>query len=110
VETDFRARSAGLRAPDAGSRADGRHADIGRLLIAGLDRSRTGAAVWCCLFFGGASITGSRQYSPDPFGDAFLLRIECHPAALARRFAHLAGAFGELTGEFPARREMAVRG
>jgi hypothetical protein len=58
----------------------------------------------------GANITGPRQYSPDPFGDAFLLRTEYHPAALARRFANLAGAFGELTGHFPARREMAVRG
>jgi hypothetical protein len=110
VETDFRARSAGRRAPGAGRRAAGRCADSGRLLIAGLDPSRIGAAVSSRLFSSGADVTGPRQYATDPFGAAFLLLIECDRAAPARRFANLASAFGELTDEFPARRKMAVRG
>jgi formyltetrahydrofolate deformylase len=110
VETDFRARSAGSPTLGAGSRADGRHADTGRLLITGPDRPGIAAAVSASGFRRGAGITGPRRYSPDPFGYSFLLRIEWHLTAPGGRSANLAGGFGELAGGFPGRGKMAVRG
>lgn len=110
METDFRARSAGPRTLGAGRRAEGRYADIGRLLITCPDRPGIAAAVSSFLFSSGANITESQQYSTDPFGGTFFLRIEFHLDDLAERFANLASTFGELADKFPMRWKMTRAG
>jgi formyltetrahydrofolate deformylase len=59
-------------------RADDRYADTGRLLITNPNRPGIVAAVSSFLFSSGANITEPRQYSTDPFGGTFFLRIEFH--------------------------------
>jgi formyltetrahydrofolate deformylase len=106
VETDFEVRPAGSRTWDAGRRAGDRYAETGRLLITCPDRPGIIAAVSRFLFSSGVNITESQQYSADPFGGPFSLRIEFHRAVLAERFGDLAGSFGELAGRFSMRWQM----
>ncbi|MGH2942750.1 MAG: formyltetrahydrofolate deformylase [Solirubrobacteraceae bacterium] len=68
--------------------------DMGRLLVSCPDRPGIVAAVSRFLYEHGANITESDQYSTDPEGGAFFLRIVFHRAGLAairdeleRRFA-----------------------
>src|ERR1700752_939215 len=83
------------------SRPDERHADdVGRLVITCPDRPGIVAAVSQFLFRNGANITESQQYSTDPFGGTFFLRLEFHAdgldhlaAGLERRVSVLAGPF-----------------
>ena len=84
----------------AGPEPDDRYADVGRLLITCPDRPGIVAAVSQFLFEAGANITESQQYSTDPFGGTFFLRLEFHAdgldqlaAGLEQRFAGLAGRF-----------------
>jgi len=110
VETDFRARSAGPRTLGAGRHDGDRYAEIGRLLITCPHRPGIVAAVSSFLFGSGANITESQQYSTDPFGGTFFLRIEFHLPALAERFGDLARSFGELAGRFSMRWQMTRAG
>src|SRR5215831_14398267 len=70
---------------------DDRYADTGRLLITCPDRPGIVAAVSQFLFEAGANITESQQYSTDPFGGTFFLRLEFHLDGLDER----AGELGE---------------
>ncbi len=110
METDFRARPTEPRAPDTGHRADDRYADIGRLLKTCPDRPGIVAAVSSFLLSGGANITESQQYSTDPFGGSFFLRIEFHLNALAERFGDPAVSFSDPAGRFPTRWQMTTAG
>ena len=83
-----------------GHEPDDRYANVGRLLITCPDRPGIVAAVSEFLFENGANITESQQYSTDPFGGTFFLRLEFHrdglsdlAAGLERRFAGLADQF-----------------
>src|ERR1700752_3119235 len=86
------------------SRPDERHADdVGRLLITCPDRPGIVAAVSEFLFRNGANITESQQYSTDPFGGTFFLRLEFHADGLAEQAAALEQRFAGLAGEFSMR-------
>ncbi len=78
-------------------RADDPDAEIRRLLISCPDRPGIVAAVSSFLAAHGANITESQQYSTDPSGGTFFLRLEFRAAdgdGLADRFAELAGRSG----------------
>jgi formyltetrahydrofolate hydrolase len=109
VETDLRARSAGRRTL-GGHGANDCRAEIGRLPITCLCPPGIVAAVSRFLFPNGANITASQQYSTDPFGGTFFLRIEFNLAALAGCFDDLAASFGELAGRFSVRWQMTMAG
>jgi formyltetrahydrofolate deformylase len=79
---------------------DDRYAGTGRLVITCPDRPGIVAAVSQFLFDNGANITESQQYSTDPFGGTFFLRVEFHldgldqlSGGLEERFAALADRF-----------------
>jgi formyltetrahydrofolate deformylase len=74
-------------------------ADLGRLVVACADRPGIVAAVSRFLFEQGANIAQSDQYSTDPEGGRFFLRMEFHLAGLAERRAALAAAFAEQVGD-----------
>jgi formyltetrahydrofolate deformylase len=107
VETDFRALSRRQGTLPAPQRADDHDADAGRLLITGPDRAGIVAAVSGFLFDRGANITKSQQYSTDPFGGTFFLRMEFNLDALAGRFGDLAEGFGQLADRFSMHWKMA---
>jgi formyltetrahydrofolate deformylase len=72
---------------------------IARLLIACADREHIVAAVSGCLSDGGANIIQSDQYSTDPAGGRFFMRLEfsidaADLEALPARFAAVAERFG----------------
>lgn len=78
----------------------GRYRDIGRLLVTCPDRPGIVSAISAFLYDNGANIVESQQYSSDPFGGTFFLRIEfyrddlpAHIGELGRAFAALADAF-----------------
>jgi formyltetrahydrofolate deformylase len=110
VETDFRTRSVGPRALGAGERAEGRYADVGRLLITRPDRPRIVAAVSSFLSSSGANIAGSQRHSTDPFGGTFFLKIGFQPDVLGEFFTNLAVTFGKLAGKFSMRWKMTRAG
>ncbi|MBO0867023.1 MAG: formyltetrahydrofolate deformylase [Micromonosporaceae bacterium] len=80
---------------------DDRYRDLGRLLVVCPDRPGIVAAVTRFLHQHSANITESQQYSTDPFGGTFFLRIQFYLADLAgvvdrlrEGFAAVAGGFG----------------
>ena len=87
-------------------RQAGRYADIGRLLISCPDRPGIVAAVSSFLVAEGANITESQQYSTDPFGGTFFLRLEFHLDGLEHRFGDLNERFGALADRFAMRWRM----
>jgi formyltetrahydrofolate deformylase len=74
--------------------------NIGRLLISCPDRPGIVAAVSSYLFRQGANITESQQYTTDPIGGRFFLRVEFLLDDLERRLADLEGGFAELAAPF----------
>ena len=82
---------------------DDRYADVGRLLITCPDRPGIVAAVSQFLFDNGANITESQQYSTDPFGGTFFLRLEFHRDGLSGLAADLEQRFAGLADEFSMR-------
>ena len=82
---------------------DDRYADVGRLLITCPDRPGIVAAVSEYLFENGANITESQQYSTDPFGGTFFLRLEFHLDGLTGRAGGLAQRFAGLADRFSMR-------
>jgi formyltetrahydrofolate deformylase len=85
---------------------DGRYTDTGRLLITCPDRPGIVAAVSNFLFERDANITESQQYSTDPSGGTFFLRLEFRLDALDHRYASLAQQFASLADEFSMRWRM----
>ncbi len=69
---------------------------IRRLLITCPDRPGIVAAVSNFLAARGANITESQQYSTDPFGGTFFLRLEFHTGERTDRSGDLAARFAEL--------------
>jgi formyltetrahydrofolate deformylase len=95
VETSVRlTRKPG--APHPKRQASGRGAEIRRLLITCPDRPGIVAAVSNFLAACGANITESQQYSTDPFGGTFFLRLEFHADGAAGGHGDLAERFAEL--------------
>jgi formyltetrahydrofolate deformylase len=110
VESDFEVperRSGTLFADRA---FDDRYRDIGRLLITCPDRPGIVAAVSRFLFDSGANIIESQQYSTDPFGGTFFLRVEFHLDDLADHFDELESQFAPLSESFAMRWRMARAG
>jgi formyltetrahydrofolate deformylase len=106
METDLEApeRRSGTLLADR--RRDDRYRDIGRLLISCPDRPGIVAAVSRFLFESGANIVESQQYSTDPFGGTFFLRVEFHRDELPQRFDRLEDRFAALSGSFAMRWRM----
>ena len=71
---------------------------IARLLITCPDRPGIVAAVSQFLFDHGANITESQQYSTDPFGGTFFLRLEFHADGLDHLAADLEQRFARAVG------------
>ena len=73
------------------------NSDIARLMITCPDRPGIVAAVSQVLYGTGATIVESQQYSTDPFGGTFFLRVEFHRAGsldgLERELRRLADRF-----------------
>ena len=84
-------------------RPDERYADIGRLVITCPDRPGIVAAVSQFLFEAGANITESQQYSTDPFGGTFFLRLEFHLGGLDQRAGELGERFARMADLFSMR-------
>ena len=87
----------------SGREPDDRYANVGRLLITCPDRPGIVAAVSEYLFENGANITESQQYSTDPFGGTFFLRLEFHLDGLTDRAGGLAQRFAGLADRFSMR-------
>jgi formyltetrahydrofolate deformylase len=85
---------------------DDRYTDTGRLLITCPDRPGIVAAVSNFLFARGANITESQQYSTDPSGGTFFLRLEFRLDGLEDHYASLAEQFASLADEFSMRWRM----
>jgi formyltetrahydrofolate deformylase len=75
-------------------------ADVARLLVSCPDRHGIVAAVASFLAESGANITSSDQYSTDPEGGAFFLRMEFHLEGLDARRALLAPEFTRIAEGF----------
>ena len=86
-------RPAPLRAK---RRTDDKDAEITRLLITCPDRPGIVAAVSNILAAHGANITESQQYSTDPFGGTFFLRLEFHTGGMVGRSSDLVEQFAQL--------------
>src|SRR5258708_5720173 len=82
---------------------DERYADVGRLVITCPDRPGIVAAVSEFLFEAGANITESQQYSTDPFGGTFFLRLEFHLGGLDQRAGELGERFARMADRFSMR-------
>jgi formyltetrahydrofolate deformylase len=78
-----------------------RDSGIRRLLVTCPDRPGIVAAVSNILAACGANITESQQYSTDPFGGTFFLRLEFHMDGLADRSGDLAERFADLAARVP---------
>jgi formyltetrahydrofolate deformylase len=83
-----------------------RYTNTGRLLITCPDRPGVVAAVSNFLFANGANITESQQFSTDPFGGTFFLRVEFFLDGLEYRVAGLQRDFAGLADEFSMRWRM----
>jgi formyltetrahydrofolate deformylase len=90
----------------ASARDSDRYTDTGRLLITCPDRPGIVAAVSNFLFERGANITESQQYSTDPSGGTFFLRLEFRLDGLERHYASLAERFARLADKFSMRWRM----
>jgi formyltetrahydrofolate deformylase len=106
VESDVGELLRGPGALPVAGPPDDRYADTGRLLITCPDRPGIVAAVSNFLFASGANITESQQFSTDPFGGTFFLRVEFCLAGLADQGAGLAERFAGLADEFSMRWRM----
>jgi formyltetrahydrofolate deformylase len=71
-----------------------------RLLVSCPDRHGIVATISTLLFEAGANIVASDQYSTDPEGGTFFLRMEFHLERLGDRRAELEAAFGEIAARF----------
>jgi formyltetrahydrofolate deformylase len=100
VETDLRL-SRRPRALREKRLVDDRDSGIRRLLVTCPDRPGIVAAVSNILAACGANITESQQYSTDPFGGTFFLRLEFHMDGLADRSGDLAERFADLAARVP---------
>jgi formyltetrahydrofolate deformylase len=78
-------------------------ADIGRLLITCPDRPGIVAAVSRLLFDDGTTICESQQYSTDPFGGTFFLRVQFHRPHLAAHLDRIQGDLARLADRFSMR-------
>src|SRR6266700_116988 len=96
----------GPAARPAGAGGQDRYTSTGRLLITCPDRPGIVAAVSNFLSGNGANITESQQYSTDPFGGTFFLRVEFFLDGLAHRAAALERDFAGLADEFSMRWRM----
>jgi formyltetrahydrofolate deformylase len=92
-----------LRSQRAERSFDDRYRDIGRLLITCPDRPGIVAAVSRFLYESGANILESQQYSTDPFGGTFFVRVEFHRDGLTDHFDEMAAAFADLSDRFAMR-------
>jgi formyltetrahydrofolate deformylase len=97
-------------APPAGRAVDDSYRDIGRLLITCPDRPGIVAAVSKLLFDNGANILESQQYSTDPFGGTFFLRLEFYLDDLADHIAELEHQFAILSDSFAMRWQLTKAG
>jgi formyltetrahydrofolate deformylase len=103
MESDVGALVRGPEPRAVRSRPDGRYADVGRLVITCPDRPGIVAAVSQFLFEAGANITESQQYSTDPFGGTFFLRLEFHLDGLGQRAGELGDRFARMADRFSMR-------
>jgi formyltetrahydrofolate deformylase len=103
MESDVGALVRGPEPRAMRSRPDERYADVGRLMITCPDRPGIVAAVSQFLFEGGANITESQQYSTDPFGGTFFLRLEFHLGGLDQRAGELGERFARMADRFSMR-------
>src|SRR6516225_1165730 len=103
MESDVGALVRGPEPRAVRSRPDERYADVGRLVITCPDRPGIVAAVSQFLFEAGANITESQQYSTDPFGGTFFLRLEFHADGLDQLAAGLEQRFAGLADQFSMR-------
>ncbi|HET7247744.1 MAG TPA: formyltetrahydrofolate deformylase [Streptosporangiaceae bacterium] len=103
MESDVGALVRGPEPRAVRSRPDERYADVGRLVITCPDRPGIVAAVSQFLFEAGANITESQQYSTDPFGGTFFLRLEFHLDGLGLRAGELGDRFAALADRFSMR-------
>src|SRR5262252_2789814 len=106
MESDVGALVRGPEPHALRSRPDERYADVGRLLITCPDRPGIVAAVSQFLFEAGANITESQQYSTDPFGGTFFLRLEFHADGLDQLVTELEQRFAGLADKFSMRWRM----
>lgn len=74
--------------------------DRGRLLVSCPDRPGIVAALSQFLFAAGANIIHSDQYSTDPWGGRFFMRVEFELPGLAERHGQLQEDFAGLAREF----------
>src|SRR4051812_43857835 len=74
--------------------------DVARLLVSCPDRHGIVAAVASFLAESGANIVASDQYSTDPEGGEFFLRMEFHLDGLDARRDTLAAGFARIADEF----------
>ena len=81
-------------------KVDNRFLDIGRLLVSCPDRPGIVAAVSRFLYERGANVTESQQYSTDPFGGTFFLRVEFHRERLAEHIDSLEHSFAVVAAEW----------
>ena len=103
MESDVGALVRGPKPRAVPSRPDERYADVGRLVITCPDRPGIVAAVSQFLFEAGANITESQQYSTDPFGGTFFLRLEFHLGGLDERAGELGERFARMADRFSMR-------
>jgi formyltetrahydrofolate deformylase len=103
MESDVGALVRGPKPRAVRSRPDERYADVGRLVITCPDRPGIVAAVSQFLFEAGANITESQQYSTDPFGGTFFLRLEFHLGGLDQRAGELGERFAAMADRFSMR-------
>jgi formyltetrahydrofolate deformylase len=92
-----------LRSERAERSFDARYRDIGRLLITCPDRPGIVAAISRFLYESGANILESQQYSTDPFGGTFFVRLEFHRDDLTDHLDEMRTAFQDLSDEFSMR-------
>ncbi|WP_232303545.1 formyltetrahydrofolate deformylase [Pseudofrankia sp. DC12] len=76
-----------------------RYRDVGRVLVTCPDRPGIVAAISGLLFRHGANITELQQYSTDPFGGTFFLRIEFHRERLATGLAAIEDGLATIAAE-----------
>ncbi len=75
------------------------NADLARLIVSCRDRHGIVAALSTCLAEAGANIVGSDQFSTDPEGGSFFLRMEFHLANLERERGVLEARLAAIAGE-----------
>ncbi|QWU17424.1 formyltetrahydrofolate deformylase [Paenibacillus sophorae] len=82
------------------STSDEQHPNRARMLISCPDGPGIVAAVSRFLFDHGANIVQSDQYTMDPSGGMFFMRIEFDLPELERRMEQLQAEFGSIAGQF----------